>query len=237
MKLHCKIISALITFSLIVSLAACGSENISGNVVTPETKADTSGTIDKSSEPVEETYEIGSTDGGIYTNDFVGIGCELDENWTFFDEKQLSELNGVLVDALDDKELAEQYTKSMESGKTIYDMCTGTNDGLALINVVIENLGVIYGTTLDESGYVDLSMDTLKKTFDSVGMINTTIEKTSVDFAGATRSAFEVYGEKDGISVYEKGICIKKGNYMAVITLCSYTKDITDDLAKLFYSL
>ncbi len=237
MKLRCKIISAIITLCLILSLAACGSEDISGNVVAPGTKTDTSGTIDKAPVPTEDTYEIGSTDGGIYTNDFVGIGCKLDENWTFYNEKQLAELNGVLVDALDDKDLAEEYTKSMESGKTVYDMCAGSKDGLALINIVIENLGVMYGATLDESGYIDLSMDTLKKTLDSAGMLNTTIAKISVDCAGAARSGFEVYGEKDGISVYEKAICIKTGNYMAIITVCSYTKDITDDLASLFYSL
>ena len=116
-------------------------------------------------------------------------------------------------------------------------MCAGISDGLSIINVEIENIGVIYGTTLDESGYVDLSMDTLQKTLDSVGMTNTTIVKASVDCAGAKRCGYQISCETKGISCYEKSIYIKKGNYMAIITVCSYKEDTTDDLLKLFYSL
>lgn len=78
MNQRCKIITAFITFSLILFLACCSCRNISGSVVTPSAGADANGAIGKSPEPVEETYEIGSTDGGIYTNNFIGIGCKLD---------------------------------------------------------------------------------------------------------------------------------------------------------------
>ena len=237
MKLRSKIISAIITLSLILSLAACGSKDVSGNVTAPETKTDANETADNSPAPEEATFNIGSTDGGTYTNDYLGIGCKLDETWTFYDEKQLADLNGVVVDSIDNKELADKYSESLESGKTVFDMYATSSDGLAQINIVIENLGVIYGNTIDESSYVDLSMDTLKETLDSAGMTNTTVEKISIDCAGATRSGFAASGESEGIAIYEKGICIKKGNYMAIITVSSYTQDTTDTLASLFYSL
>lgn len=237
MKHQGKLIPVLIILSLILSLAACGSKNISGNITTPSAKPNTSGTTANEPAPEDATYEMGSTNGGVYTNDFLGIGCELDENWAFYGEEQLAELNGIIADTIDDEELAEAYANSVENGKTTYDMCAVSADGLAVINIVIESLGVLYGVSLDEDRYLDLSLETLEKSLDAAGMANVTVEKASVACAGASRPSFAIYGEQSDVPVYEKGICIKKGNYMAVITVCSYYEDITNELAGLFYSL
>ena len=237
MNRRCRTISAFITLSLILSLAACGEKNVSGSVTTPTAKTKVGWTNTAEPTTEEAAFETGSTQGGVYTNNFIGIGCQLDENWSFYNEEQLADLNGLVLDAMDDEALSEQFAQSVENGKTIYDMCAVSADGLANINIVIENLGLVLGTSLDESGYVDLGMQTIMKSFDSIGASNVSVEKISVEFAGASRSAFSVYAEQSDVPLYEKGICIKQDKYMAIITICSYYEDITDDLAALFYSL
>jgi len=237
MNRNSKIIASFIILSLILSFAACGEKDVSGSVTTPAAKTEVGWTNTAEPTTEEAAFETGSTEGGVYTNNFIGIGCKLDDNWSFYNDEQLADLNGVVLDALDDEALSEQFAKSVESGKTIYDMFAVSADGLANLNIVIENLGLVYGTALDESGYVNLGMKTVIQSFDAIGASNVSVEKISVEFAGASRWAFTIYAEQSGVPLYEKAICIKKGNYMAVITLCCYYEDITDDLATLFYSL
>ena len=37
--------------------------------------------------------------------------------------------------------------------------------------------------------------------------------------------------------MYELVICLKQGNYIYCVTLCSYTEDVTAQMAELFYAL
>lgn len=37
--------------------------------------------------------------------------------------------------------------------------------------------------------------------------------------------------------MYELLVCMKEGNYIYCVTLCSYTEDVTAQMAALFYTL
>ncbi len=231
---------------LVFILAACGNPDISGKVTDTdiENTADTTDAIPASPTPgaatptpEENEYRMGSTNGGIYTNDFIGIACELDENWVYFGDEQLAELSGIAADAIGDEELSKIIQESTDSGKVVYDMYAASSDGLANISIAIENLGVVYGMALDEDKYLDVTLESLPAAFESSGIENLVIEKSSVEFAGATRPGLVVTGEISGVLLYESMTCIKQGNYMAVIALTSFNENITEQMAGLFYSI
>lgn len=185
----------------------------------------------------ESAYEMGIVNGDTYTNDFLKIGCKLGENWSYYDETQLAELSGIVADTIGDEAISEKFRESTDNGKVVYDMYAASSDGLANINIAFENLGVVYGMALDEDSYIDLSLESVQAALESSGVENLVIAKSSISFAGVSRPAITVAGEISGIPLYESVVCMKQGNYMAVITLTSFNENITEQLAGLFYSI
>lgn len=245
-----KWIAFLLSAVLLLGLAACSERDVSGKVTGNDTE-DTSGTVsqEKFTEPGtkpvaepetepetvpedEPDFELGVTSGGTYENAFIGIGCCLDENWTFFDEEQIQELNGVVLESTDDEELREQ----MEQLGNIYDMYALSADGMATLVVGMENLGVLYGAVMDEETYIDASMGNLEDSLASFGYTDITFEKITVDFAGQERPGIQIHSYLSGYEIFQKQVYIKAGSYMANICMTSYIMDITDNLAELFYA-
>lgn len=65
---------------LLLALTACGREkNVSGSVAPAEPEPPVTGTVEAAPEP---EFQMGEMSGGVYTNEFLGIGCSLDSNWT-----------------------------------------------------------------------------------------------------------------------------------------------------------
>lgn len=239
-KIH-ETIPVLIAALLSLVFTACGILDISGKVTDAEETTNIAGTITESSAPAAETYaseettyEMGYINGGTYINDFLKIGCQLDDNWTFYNEEQLAELSGLTVDFIQDEEISDTLAESLDSGKVVFDMYASSSDGLVSMNITFENLGVLYGITMDEDEYVDLSMDNLPQAFSDSMYENIVLEKTTVEFAGEPRPAVTVTGGISNLPLYETIVCIKKGNYMSAITLFSINEDVTDYLAGLF---
>lgn len=220
---------------LVLFLTACGGTDISGNVTDVNSPSPTPDAAPPT--PEEREYEMGSANGGVYTNDFLKIGCKLDENWSFYNDDQLAQLSGITADAIQDEDISKLFRESADSGKVIFDMYAASADGLATINILFENLGVVYGFALDEDKYIDLAMENLQQSLEASGIEKIALEKTAVDFAGASRAAIAITGELSGVPLYESLICMKQGNYMASITICSVGENITEQLAGLFYAI
>lgn len=231
-----KNISLLMAVIIVLILPACGSEDISGKIEDIEEKTDISGSIVEPPSTEEITYKMGDTSGGIYTNDFLKIGCKLDENWTYYNDEQLAELSGVTMENLDE-DLAELLEEATESGKIVYDMYAASNDSLANVSVIFENLGVMYSITLDEDKYIDISLENTQRAWEALGGENMIVKKAYIDFAGASHPALIMTGELPEFNVYQTLVCIKQGNYMASITFGSFMEDITGYLAGLFYTI
>ena len=189
MKQMKRAVGLLLALVLVLSMAACGKKDGDGG-------------------DSQSGFQRGTIENGIYTNTFVGIGCQLSDDWTYYTDEQLAELSGVVAES------SEEMQKAMEDGKSTYDMFASAMEGLVTINVVYEDLGALYGKLLDEAGY---------------------LEQTPVQFAGLVREGAVISGEMDGVPMYETLVCIKQEGYMCCVTMCSWTEDITADLAELFY--
>lgn len=216
-----KLIWLMIAAALMGGLTACGgndTEDVSGNITQEEPQEE------------EAQFQMGEMNGGTYTNTFLGISCQLSEDWTYYSEEQIAEINNLVSESITDEELSEM----MENAQTFQDMYAASNDGLATINVVFENMGVLYGTTMDEEEYIQTAAPQLETALTNMGMTDIQSEASTRDFAGQTRQSLRVTGMMGEYPVYEELICIKEGNYMGVITLASYVEDITGDMAALF---
>lgn len=221
---------------LALMLTACGQQapEQTGGSVKPGAAQDQSvaGQVD-ASQPDEEELEMGSVNGGTYTNNFAGIGCALDETWVFYTKEQIAELNGFLTDGTSD----EDMKKLMENSQSVQDMYASSTDGLMTINVVFQNMGLLLGTTMSAQEYAELHVTQIPDAMAAYGFEDVAASVTTAELAGEERPAIALTATIQDIPVYELIVCLRQGNYIYCVTLCSYTEDVTAQMAELFYAL
>ena len=229
-----RITAMLLALLLLLTMAACGQKEPeqAGGTVEPGTTPDQSvtGQVDAAD---GETPELGTVNGGTYTNSFAGIGCTLDETWVFYTEEQIAEINGFLTDGTSD----EDMKKLMESNQSVQDMYASSTDGLMTMNVVFQNMGLLFGTTMSAAEYAELAAEQLPDAMATYGFENVSAAVTTAEFAGADRPALTITAEVQGTPMYELMVCMKEGSYIYCVTLSSYTEDVTAEMAALFYAL
>ena len=204
-----RLLAFLLLTAMLVSLAACGS---------------------KSNENILGVY---TKDSNTYVNDFIGIGCKLDTGWEVFSEEQIAELNGMAADLMTDKALAEQ----LEGDGVAQPFFAQAEEGLVTVNITLENIGVLYGSLMDEKQYAEKSLPQIAPALKALGLSDVTTEIGSVTFAGKEHVAITVKASLEGFDFYETVVCMKVGNYMANITAGSYFSDKTGDVLSMFYAL
>ena len=232
-----KLFAMLMALTILMTMAACGQQTTdeAGGTVDPGAVEDqgTSGQVDMPADDAG-TPELGSVNGGTYTNEFAGIGCRLDEGWVFYTAEQMAELNGALADGTDNADVKAV----LADDPSIFDMYAVSTDGLMVMNVVIQNLGLVSGAVVSPQEYAEIASAEVADTLTSYGYENVTAQTTAADFAGTESCpAVAVTAERDGTALYEQMIYLKTGNYVYCVTLCSFKEDVTAEMAKLFYAL
>lgn len=214
-----RILGMPVLLALLLVLTACGGGK------------GASGTVEAAPEP---EFQMGEMSGGVYTNEFLGIGCSLDSNWAYLTNEEILELNADAVEQMPDEELREM----LETADVIQDMYAQADDGMLSMTICFENLGVIDGVTVDEAAYLEAAIPVLEQSLTGIGVTDVTIEKMTETLAGEERQAVKLSGMLDaGMAIYQEQIYLKKGNYIAIITLCSGREDLTAQLAAMFYAL
>ena len=195
-------------------------------------------------EPTETPDEGPENIMGVYTpetntyeNEFVGIGCQLDEEWEIFDEEQMAALNGLVQEVVTDEDIAKQLAE----GGYLQPFYAQTEGGLCTMNLTLENLGVLYGSILDEKSYLTLAMSQVSPVMESLGMTDAQAEMTTVDFIDGSHDAVAItakipVGDSE-VYFYETIVCLKVGSYIANLTVASTFTDITQEIFELFYAL
>ena len=103
------LMSFLLVIALILGLfAGCVTEEkVPGGTITPNTTA-----AENEDEPTEAPtapkpeMDLGSMEGGVYTNKYAGFSVALDEKWTFAGAKEL-------------QQLPEKFTRRINASKRV----------------------------------------------------------------------------------------------------------------------
>ena len=100
-----------------------------------------------------EVIELGSTSDNKYENKFFGIGCKLNDDWTFLSNGEIREMNDITNDMGDD-----EMASTLETAEIIYDMSAVKSNSSGNIAINIENLGIISSATMKEDEYAASSV-------------------------------------------------------------------------------
>ena len=232
MRVRKKWLAAILAVLLVFSMAACGSKNAAEEAAK---KLQSGGTAKQDS----DDFVRGVLKEGAYESQALSVGFTLGEDWSAASVEELAQLSGVDTTDLSEAEMVEQ----MVEADAIFDFYAMSGDGLTLVQVIYEDLGVLYGTLLDEDGYLNVVGESVEEEMAAAGMTDVESTETTVTFAGQERpglficSEMQVEGVDQSIEIYQKLVPIKAGNYMAVAWAVTYLEDNTDTVVENFYAL
>ena len=236
-----KILALLLVLAMLLSFGGCGkrSNKIAEEIVREvdqmsdsEIEAlvgDFASAENEDSDYSTTDFSLGEAIEDKYENEYIGIGFELpDDDWFFYDENQMEELNGIAMDVLSD-----EYREMLEASTVIYAMFAQGRSG-DNININYEKLNGAQ-TVLNEEQYITIATPTVEDSLRSAGAQNLTSEATTVSIDGETFNALNLNYVLQGVDVYQTIIAIKKDEYIANITVTSIGGDVTDDLISYLY--
>ena len=218
-------------------------EEIQPSAETESTEVTEESTEEPTEEVTEEATEEATSDGGIlsgilgknegnrYENSFLGIGCELDADWTVYDEEQIAELIGLTADMMDDESISEL----IENSGVAYLFMAVTAEGDS-VNIILENSGT-YGVSASVDSYISASMETLDDALAAAGYDTIHCSTEKVDFAGEERTAIVIEAELYGMKLYEMLVPLVYEDCVAVVTIATLNENNCEALLAEFYAL
>jgi hypothetical protein len=208
------------------AVSSSQSNNPSSEVVI-STNADE----DNSNEADNNEFNFGKTSGLTYKNEFLGLGCELKDGWTFYTDEQIRELNNI-ANSYTDAEVKEV----IENATIIYDMYAATSDLSSNMNINLEKRSIL------ESGSVETikqllgnSIDAMESTYRNMGYTNVSFEVSDIKVDGETLAGVNGVAEIEGMNFYTTVFCIKKGQYLASVTIASFDANELQSLLDSYY--
>lgn len=263
---HLKPTLALLMALLLVAgmLSGCTrKDDLTGSVTPPQIQPDedkTGAVTPKEEEPAGQTPEtpetpeapeasedeeapaIGRMAGGVYTNEYLSIGLELDENWEFYTAEELIQIDQDTQELLSDSELGELLANTEQ----FLDLQAENAAELLLLNINYTKLSMqerLAYAVMSEEDTIDLLLaddtaEMMRASYEQAGMSIESMEKVEVTFLGETHHALKTHMVMGDVDIYNLQLCFYQcGAYGATITLGSYIEDNTDSMLSLFYPL
>lgn len=251
-----KLLTMMLCGMTILSLAACSKapseDEVRGEQITNEAPAEEETSDEKEAEEEteeknadasdeetagadeevteEESFAMGKSEGLIYENAFIGLGCTLEEGWSFYTDEQIMELNNYTADAA-----GEEFEEMVKNAQLVYDMFAVDANQMNNINVNLEKVDnkILMGVKIEDIFEQNLPM--LEEIFNNMGYVNVQSELITVTIDGEDFSGMSLSGEIQGLTVYQKSIGVKCNGYLATIAVTTYQEDATDAIFSNFY--
>lgn len=242
-----------------ILLAGCGKNEIKPEQTIPSaaTNATTEATVPATTAPQEtsaattmppETTEpaqlqerdvrMGILEGGTYTNEYVGIGITMDDQWAALPAEDLQALPENVREIFKGTELENveltQFTDVMAENAEL----------LVNFNVLYQKIGLqerLVYSLMDEGELIDSVIEmsnTLIEAYQNAGITVERIEKKNITFLGEERVAMHTVASLQGIPYYILQVYYYHlGAYSVTLTFGSFYEDNTQAVADMFYSL
>lgn len=243
-----KLLSILCILSMVLVMAACGASNDDDDD-RPSKKKDKSKDTSVSTElsvddpaptstdvivadtpvvPEDKEFAPGQNIGNTYTNDYFGIACYLDSNWTLKSQEEILALNQQAANMVSD-----DYSVLFEMSTAVTDMYALNVNGTDTINITIEKQAL----NVSEQQVVDQSEPIIADALASMGIENIQTAQTTFSLGNAEHPAIIIEGSFAGIPVYEFVTVIKNGDYMMNISCAAWNEDKLDEFASMFVAI
>lgn len=233
MEKKCTLLLAL---ALALSLAACGGASQPEGTPAPTEEP----TPEPTKEPLMAEGIIGEFDDAsdTYTNEYLGIGCKVDDGWRVFSKEEIAELMRIDADSMTDEDLASR----LENAQVVMPFYALSDDGLMSMSITVQDLG-IFSSLIDEQSYLDSSVSQVTQDLEAAEVTDVETEVGTLTFLGEERSYIKAHGLKKfedadlSYDLYELMVYVKTDTSMVVFTISSGYSENTEKVLDLFYTL
>ena len=243
-----RMAALLLTVALLCGLAACGGETqpeatkVETTAATEPSTTEPETTEPETTEAPTETesettenealsgLDLGNVDGNTYTNETLGLRCELGDNWYVYSEAELASLMGVVADSLSDSIIGDAIDNN-QSVTVFFAMDTTTYGN---INITISKDSM---SALGEENFVALMVPQLKPLLEQSGFENVTCTEAEFEFAGQTHTGIDITATVQGMTVYERQVYLMADSCMYVVTATAYEENGAQAMLDTFTAL
>ena len=229
-----KLLVCLLVVGMMSAFSGCGDKPDKEPVQSSVTEtSNTESTVEETTvgEQKDETgFSLGVIDGKTYENKFIGIGCTIADDWTFYDEEQIKSLNNIAGDIAGD-----EYKNMIEQANLVYDMYATSGDMVSNINVNMEKLNDVQNKTLDVKKNYELVAPVLVSTFENMGCTDVKNEIKDIEIDGKTVPVVYNSAKLGDAVIYQCLLGIKCDGYLANIALTATSEDDLNKLVSTLY--
>ncbi len=175
------------------------------------------------------TLTFGKTDGAVYTNEYLNLGCCLD-GWHYLTAGEIAKMNSQGLDRLPDE--LESFVRENQSFILMFAESESKQQN---VNIVVsyapdaKELADILGMkAIVNSMYSQTVAGQI-----SLGRKNPRVSVVSDSISGETVYGMDIIYEESGTDVYQRGIILVVRDYVVSITA---TGDSTKDLENIIHS-
>lgn len=167
-------------------------------------------------------FSVGNVSGNTYSNEYLGITCTLDDDWSFGPDSDLAGLNGIEESQQNEEYLSEACEETpvflMEAGKV-------TDEGAHIVLLSFRKLTglqafVDYTDSMMEE-ILEASTETGKGNIEAAGVTDVSYKLTTVNFLGESMPAMLYEGNYMGLPYYEMVIMKRFGEGLICIDTTS----------------
>ena len=225
-----KRLTALALAMMMVFMVGCSDDDDGG--------AEKTG--DRANKEQESVVTLGEVNGNTYISRYMGIACEFDSDWILADATELQDLSDMTVESMEGTTLGD----AMADYTQIMDLSAESGDYRYSMNVVLTKLPKreqkLYAEMTEEE-LIDYNIamgDLMVEALEAGGITVNGLEKVFVTFLGERHAALLTSAHIGAVEYY----CLQLyfydiGEYGAVLSLCSYGGNYTEDLLDMFYSV
>lgn len=176
-------------------------------------------------------FSIGTTEGQVYENPFIGLGFTLPDGFTFTSAEELGDLNEVTPEMNEKKRNA-----AYGNANTLYLMQANNEEGGG-VGINLENTKSEGATVTSAKSYMATAKNELPSAMESMGFTDVTVSEAPLTFAGKEYSALQVSGHIYEEAFYQNYICYEADKFLVVVSYGAYGKDVLDTLTEAFYAV
>ncbi len=254
MKQKKTVVLLALLLAMLATTTACGEkskDDISGTVTPVESTG--APMSEEGTKPVSETEDdiedsasaeadlpslsLGRMEGGVYTNNYLGITCQLDSSWQFYTSEELQDLPGDIAQLIEGSELGDAIS-GMEQ---IIDVQAENSENLTSFNVLYQKLSVperLAFSKMSEEEIIDELIKEyalLEDGYAQMGMEMKEISSKKVTFLGEERTGLLQLCDVGGSDYYIFQLMnYNLGEYGTTITFASLYEDKTQEVMDLF---
>ena len=214
-----KLLALMLAVMMLITVTACGS-------TTGEDE------IRGEQQTSEEAYSAGSMDGLKYESSFIGIGCDLPEDWSFYTDEQIRELNNITTEAA-----GEEYEKLLQDAQVIYDMYAISGNQVDTVNVNLEKVNSVALLAFDMADYYEQTVESIETAYNNMGATSFDYEIGRITIDEKEFDSMNIVAVINGTKLYQTAFSKKCSGYIANITVTAIDEATVKNVLDTFYVL